>query len=433
MGCYTGGMPKNNDLRFPKRFLWGAATSAHQVEGGNHNNWTVWELENAKSLAKAAKYKIGHFPIWPEIKQLASTPNNYISGKAIDHYNRYESDFDIVKKMNLNAFRFSIEWSRIEPEEGVWNAAEIEHYRKYIAALKKRDIEPMITMYHWTTPVWFAEKGGFAKASNVKYFVRFVDKVLEELGKDLRYITTVNEPDTVAGMGYYTQEHPPAIHSLRKMAWVYINHLRAHKQIYRIGKARSRRFKIGFVKNYSQVKAGDDKKLSKFMVKLNLFVTDTLTRWYVGRKQDFIGVNFYHTDVWRGTKIDFGTSYNAEDNEPVSDLGWSTYPENLEFVLKRLGKRRKPVFVMETGVADRNDQYRKNWLNGNIRSIQAALDAGVDVQGYLHWSMFDNFEWASGRWPCFGLVGIDYDKDLKRVPRKSAVYYAAIVKKARGI
>lgn len=413
-------------LRFSKHFLWGASTSAHQVEGGNHNNWSVWELENAKSLAAAASYKVGHLPAWGSIKKLATKPSNYVSGRAIDHYNRYEADFDLVKKMNLNAFRFSIEWSRIEPEEGVWDTDEIEHYRRYIAALKKRGIEPVVTLYHWTVPVWFAEKGAFARSGNVKYFVRFADKVLEQLGKDLRLVTTINEPDTVAGHGYFTQDHPPAEHSLRKMVWVYRNHLKAHKLVYKLAKKRSRRFKVGLVKSYAHIEAGDDRFSSRLAAWADRKVRDGLVLRYVGRNIDYIGVNYYFTDTYEGFRIVHG-------NNNVSDLGWEMIPQNLLHVLRRLGKRNKPLLVMETGVADRDDTYRKDWLNGTIRAVQQAVSEGVNIQGYMHWSMFDNFEWAYGRWPCFGLVAIDYENDLKRIPRKSAAYYAAIVKKARGL
>lgn len=413
-------------MQFPKSFLWGAATSAHQVEGGNHNNWSVWELENAKALAKSAQYKIGHLDAWSEIQKLATSPDNYVSGRAIDHYNRYEKDFDIVKKMNLNAFRFSVEWSRIEPEEGVWNAKEIEHYRRYIAALKRRGIEPIITLYHWTVPVWFAKKGAFARAGNIQYFVRFADKVLEELGKDLRLITTINEPDTVATHGYFTQDHPPATRSFLKMIWVYRNHLKAHKEVYALAKKRSRRFKIGFVKGYAHVSEGDERFASRFAAKLDRFIRDDVVLNYVGRKTDFIGVNFYFTDSYKGFSI-------VHDDSLVSDLGWEMKPDNLQHILKRLGRRNRPLIVMETGVADRNDRFRKDWLNGTIRSVQQAIADGVNVQGYLHWSLFDNFEWAYGRWPCFGLIGIDYEDDLKRVPRKSAAYYAAVVRKMRGL
>lgn len=415
-----------NELRFPKRFLWGASTSAHQVEGGLHNNWTVWEFENAKSLAKSAEYKLSALPIWEDIRKEATTPENYISGQAIDHYNRYESDFDIVKKMHLNAFRFSIEWSRLEPEEGKWNVEAIEHYRKYIKALKKRGIEPMITLYHWTVPVWFSEKGAFEYASNIKYFVRFAEKVLLELGQDLRYVITINEPDTVSSHGYFLQEHPPQKRSPLKLFLVYKNHLKAHREIYRVARRISRRFKVGFVKSYAHAAPLDARRTSQIVAWLDVKIRDSLVLRYVGRRQDFIGVNYYFTDMYSGFKI-------VHDLDHISDLGWEMKPEYLEKVLLRLKKYKKPIFVLETGVADMHDHYRKRWLNGTIRSVANALEAGVDVQGYMHWSLFDNFEWAYGKWPRFGLIKIDYANDMKRIPRKSAVYYAAFVKKMRGL
>ncbi len=414
------------ELKFPKRFLWGVATSAHQFEGGNHNNWSVWELENAKALAGAAKYKIGHLENWKRIRSQAVKPDNYVSGRAADHYNRYESDFDIVRKMHLNAFRFSIEWSRVEPEEGAWDAGEIEHYRQYIRALRRRGIEPVVTLYHWTVPVWFSEKGAFARSGNVKYFVRFADKVLEELGKELRLVITVNEPDTVAGHGYYLQEHPPATHSAIKALWVYRNHLKAHRLVYGLAKRRSRRFKVGFAKAYSNITEGDERFVTRLAVWWHRFTRDTLPLGYVGRRTDFLGVNYYFSDTYQGAQV-------RHDDIHYSDLGWGMHPENLKYVLLRLGRQKKPILITETGVADEQDALRKNWLNGTIRAVHEAMKSGVNIQGYLFWSLLDNFEWAYGRWPRFGLVGIDYDDGLRRVPRKSALYYAAVVKKVRGL
>jgi beta-glucosidase len=415
--------------------------SSHQVEGGNYNNWTVWELKNAKRLAESAKEKNSHLPSWKRIKKMATNPENYISSLAIDHYNRYEEDFDLVEKMNLNAFRFSIEWSRIEPKEGVWNEKEIEHYRRYIKALRKRKIEPILTLYHWTVPVWFAEKGAFLRAGNIKYFVRFAEKVVEELGSDLKIIITINEPDTVAGMGYFMENHPPAEHSLRKTIWVYRNHLRAHKLVYRAIKKKSRDFQVGFVKSYAHVMAGDGNLLSRLAVRIDHFIRDDMILGYLGRETDFIGVNYYSTGIYKGFRIvnnDDPNSIFFRKNEwqagdgEVNDLGWWMQPNNLYYVLKRLSRRGKPIYVTETGVADSEDRYRKDWLDGTINSVRRAIADGADIRGYLHWSMFDNFEWAYGRWPCFGLVKIDYENNLRRVMRPSAKYYAEVIKKARS-
>jgi len=147
-------------LQFPKRFLWGAATSAHQVEGNNCNDWSVWEKENAARLGKEAQKKFGYLPHWEEIKVQAQDPQNYISGRACDHYHRFEEDFDIAQSLSHNAHRFSIEWSRIEPKEGEFDEEEIQHYRKVIRALGVRGMEPFVTLWHWPLPLWIAEKGG---------------------------------------------------------------------------------------------------------------------------------------------------------------------------------------------------------------------------------------------------------------------------------
>jgi len=143
-------MQPNEAKRFPKRFLWGVSTSAHQVEGGTHNQWSVWELENARSLAAQAEYRLGDLANWNAIKKQAKDPANYVSAKAADHFARYEADFDIAKKLNMNAMRFSVEWSRIEPKEGIWDVGAIAHYKRYVAALKKRGIEPVVTLFHFT-------------------------------------------------------------------------------------------------------------------------------------------------------------------------------------------------------------------------------------------------------------------------------------------
>lgn len=416
-------------FQFPKRFYWGAATSAHQVEGNTHNQWTVWELENANGLAKAAPYRLGHLASWDAIKDQATDPGNYVSGATADHYNRYEQDFDAVKAMGLNAFRFSIEWSRIEPKEGVWDATEIQHYREYLKALHARGIEPFVTLFHWTVPTWFSEKGGFEKSRNIQYFVRFAEKIMMELGPDLRYITTINEPDTVIMSGYITQDHPPQKHAPLLGIWVYFNLLRAHKRIYKLGRKRSRRFKIGFTKAYSWVEPINQSKRERFMTRLDFFIRDDIPLWFVGRKTAFIGANYYFSDKRDGFKFVTHTG-----DVPVSDLGWEMLPDDLEKVLKRLGKRhpKLPIVITESGVADADDSHRQWWIAHSLQAIHNAIKAGVKVEGYMHWALLDNFEWAFGKWPRFGLIEVNY-QTFKRTPRKSALWYAKVIKQLRGV
>src|SRR5512139_2764276 len=172
----------------PKQFFWGASTASHQVEGHTQNQWSVWERQRAEQLAKTAHKRYGWQPNWKDIEAQATNPANYISGHGVEHFEHYQEDFDILKKLNLNAFRFSIQWARLEPEEGKWNPAAVEHYKKYIHELRARHIEPFLNLWHWTMPVWFTDKGGFAKRSNIKYFKAYVQKIAEELLDEVDYV-----------------------------------------------------------------------------------------------------------------------------------------------------------------------------------------------------------------------------------------------------
>lgn len=192
--------------KFPKDFLWGSATSAHQVEGGNRNDWTEWEMKNAERLSKESG---GKYP-----------PENYISGQACDHYNRFREDFDIAKSLNQNTHRFSIEWSRIEPEEGEWNEKEIQHYQEVINALRERGIEPFVTLWHWTIPVWMRNKGGMESKEFPKYFTRFCEYVVKNI-KGVNFWMTLNEPTSVIFNSYLRGTWPPQKKSATSALKVY--------------------------------------------------------------------------------------------------------------------------------------------------------------------------------------------------------------------
>lgn len=412
-------------LNFPKKFFWGASTAAHQVEGGNHNQWSIWELENAATLAQQAKYEFEHLPNWEDIKDEAIKPKNYISGKAADHYQLYEDDFDLLCEMHMNAFRFSIEWSRIEPKEGEWNDLEIEHYRLYLHALKRRGIEPFVTLWHWTVPEWFDSIGGFEKRSNVKYFVRFAQKVLEELGADFRYVITINEPEVFVDNGYRQGNWPPVHESKRETLKVYYNLAVAHKRVYKMAKQVNRKFVVGLAKNVGHNYAGDDALLSRISTKIAIYGADYFFLNRVKRQLDFIGLNYYFSNRFYGNRI---------HNEDIrrNDMGWDMQPQNIEFVLRRLYEKYKlPIIITENGVADMHDQYRKWWLMETIVAMQRAMEKGVKLEGYLHWSLLDNFEWDKGFWPRFGLVDVDYATQARTL-RPSAKWFGQIIKKLRS-
>lgn len=416
---------KNPGTAFPKRFLWGAATAAHQVEGNTHNQWTVWELENAKALAAAAEYHYHDLENWPEIEKQAKDPDTYVSGDAADHYNLYEEDFDILSKLHMNAYRFSIEWSRVEPEEGAWSAEAIEHYKQYVAALKKRGIEPVVTLFHFTLPVWFTAKGGFERRANVKYFTRFAEKIIAELGQSIRLVVTINEPTVYAYESYQQGHWPPAQMSKRK-TWRVLNNLaQAHNETSKMLHKMNRRYKVSIAHHSGFYYGGDDAVLSRKTADFLQFWTDDYFLKKVVKQCDFIGINYYFSNRIYGYRV-----HNA--NEKVSDMGWDLSPADIQHALERLHDKYKlPILITENGLADADDVHRKWWITQTIVGMQRAMNYGVDLIGYLHWSLLDNVEWDKGKWPRFGLVQVDY-KTQKRTVRPSALWFGNVIKKLRG-
>ncbi len=418
-------MPNTPKLKFPKHFLWGVSTSAHQVEGGLHNQWTVWELENAKALAAQAPYQHDDVPVWDAIKRVAKLPANYVSGKATNHYELFEHDIDLVRKLNMNAFRLSVEWSRVQPQQGAWNAEAIEHYKAVLAACKKRGIEPIITLFHFTLPVWFADEGGFERASNVRYFVEYATKLLAELGPNVKYVITINEPDVYAHQSYIEGRWPPQMTSPRVAAAVRRNLARAHNQIADALHAANRRYKVSIAKNYSYIYPGDDAWLSVKASQLKQYTDNDAFLRKVIKRCDFIGINYYFSDRVYGYRV-----HNPEIR--VSDTGWDMQPHYLVRALEQLYETYdKPILITENGVADMTDKHRQWWLAQTIVAMHEATGKGVALLGYLHWSLLDNFQWDKGFWPRFGLFAVDY-RTFGRKPRPSALWLAKLLKKIRG-
>lgn len=424
-------MPEDTNVQFPKDFMWGASTSSHQVEGGTHNQWTIWEKANADTLARTAEKRLHNMPCWPDIAVQASDPNSYISGQGVDHYNRYKEDFDLLKGLNLNALRFGVEWSRIEPEEGVWDEKEIEHYRQYINELKKRNIEPVLNIWHWTHPVWFEARGAFKKKSNLHYFDRFVQKLIDEYGSSITYYITVNEPNTYTASSYLTVDllsglsWPPAEHSARSAFFVYLNLTRAHRRAYQIIKRAQPHAKVGIAASLDNIQAKDAHDIAdELSTKVMRYVWDW---WFLKRiraQQDFVGINYYFTDYYDGLF--------KKDNPgaPLSDLGWYMEPEGLyPLLLRAWAHYKKPIIVSENGVADRHDAYRRWWIEETIVAMERALSEGVKVIGYFHWSLLDNFEWATGWLAKFGLIAVDREHGMKRTVRESAKWFAERIAK----
>lgn len=417
-------MQKKAQLNFPKKFLWGAATSAHQIEGGNHNQWTVWELENAKTRATQAPHHFSDLESWSRVMAEAKRAQSYVSGQSTDHYHRFKDDFSLLSQLNMNAFRFSVEWSRIEPTEGGWNVEAIEHYKQYVAELKRRGIEPVMTLFHFSLPIWFAEKGGFAKRSNVQYFTRFAEKIVRELGISVRHIITVNEPEVYASESYLQGNWPPNVTSKWQYWRVLNNVLHAHNQAANAIHAINRRYKVSIAKNSNYFYAGDDALLSRRTADWLQYWQDDYILRKVAKRCDFIGMNFYFSNRVYGYRV-----HNPDDY--VSDTGWDMSPADIQFALERVhGKYNLPIIITENGLADADDSQRQWFITQTLSGMQKALDNGVDLQGYLHWSLLDNFEWDKGTWPRFGLVAVDY-RTKQRTIRPSALWFGKIIKHIR--
>ena len=411
-------MPEKNIIKFPKGFYFGASTSSHQVEGDNDNNWTEWELKNADKLARRAQK---NFKQWNEVALDAQKQENYFSGKACDHFNLFEEDIYLLKKLGLNSYRFSLEWSRIEPEKGKFDKEAIDHYRKMIRVLRTYNIEPFVTLWHWTEPKWFAKSGGFANPKSVKYFARFARKVVYSFGDDVEFIITQNEPEIFTMNSYFRGIWPPQRKNIFTSLRVFNNLIRAHKAAYDDIKKINPHIRVGIAKNNTYFEAYKNKFLNKILKRIADKVWNEYYLNKISDHQDFIGLNYYFHNRINGW-------FNHNENRAVSDLGWELYPKGIFYTLCELKKYKKPIYITENGLADIGDKFRAQYIEKILKSVNLAIRDGVDVRGYMHWSLIDNFEWAEGFWPRFGLVEIDYETQ-ERIPRESAYKYSELIKK----
>ncbi len=415
------------NLKFPDGFFWGAATSSHQVDGNNHNDWTEWEKENAERLAKEAK---NYWQKWQQEKfPEMFEPENYISGRACDHYNRYKEDFDIAKSLSHNAHRFSIEWSRIEPEEGKFDEKEIEHYRQVIWALKKRGLEPFVMLWHWTLPYWVAEKGGWEKRKIIDYFLRYAEKIVDSLGNEIVFWQILNEPQSYAGLSYVTGFFPPQIKSLYRANKVFKNLMSAHRKTYKIIKQKLNNVQVGASHYLVYHTPYKNNFLNLTIVRLLNYIRGTRFIKAMQGYQDFLGLQYYHHDR---IKLSLGGRFIIakidNENKEISDMGWEIYPEGIYYVLKNLKKYKLPIYITENGIADAKDKKREKFIKEHLYWAHKAIKEGVDVRGYFYWSLLDNFEWDKGFWPRFGLVEMDY-QTMERKIRPSALEYKKIIEK----
>lgn len=415
-------------LKFPDGFLWGAATSAHQVEGGNKNDWSEWEKKNAEKLVEEAKnkWKKWQQEKFPEMFEV----QNYISGQACDHYNRYEEDFGIAKELGHNAHRFSIEWSRIEPEEGKFDEREVEHYRKVIKALKGSGIEPFVTIWHWTNPVWIRDIGGWENKRTIDHFLHYTEKIVKSF-PEIKFWIVLNEPTVYSSLGYIKGTQLPAKKNIFKAQRAISNLVKAHSRAYKLIHSINNKAMVSTAYSVNFWIPFKDRIWNKTLSLIMNYLEGKFLK-KIKNKADFIALQYYRS-ITIGFKCGGNflgmVSNEMHDQENITDLNWKIYPEGIYYFLKKNAKYDLPIYITENGIADSDDFKREKFIKDHLFWVHKALSEGIDVRGYFYWSLIDNIEFVEDRgfWPKFGLVEVDY-KTLERKIRPSAFEYAKICK-----
>lgn len=417
---------------FPAGFLWGTATAAHQVEGDNRNNqWWAWEQTP------------GHIY---QNQRSGLACNWWAAGGA-------EADFERAHALGQNAHRLSVEWSRLEPSEGVFDAAAFRRYREMLSALRGRGLTPMVTLHHFTNPLWFEAQGGWLNPRSVELFQRFAGRVAGELGDLVDLWCTINEPNIHAVLSYLLGEHPPGLRSLVAPFRVMRNLLLAHAAAYRTIHRLDGRAQVGLVLHFRPfVPATAGARLDQWAAAVQNYlfsdclltaVRDGILRPPLGRGQtvgplidssDYIGVNFYTRELMRFDLTAPGNLFARRFFSPSgetsdvtrSGLAYSEcVPDSLEQLLLRLAAVGKPIFITECGLPDADDDQRPRFLITHLAAVQRAIQAGAPVKGFFHWTLVDNFEWAEGWQLRFGLIELDPATQARR-QRASAQTYADI-------
>jgi beta-glucosidase len=411
---------------FPKGFLWGTATASHQVEGGNtNNNWYKWEQD-------------GH--------------TAHKSGKACDWWGgRWKEDFDHAAETGQNAHRLSVEWSRIQPTPDRWDEEPIERYRLMLRGLHERGITPMVTLHHFTDPLWLGELQGWETDAVVPLFEKFTRKVVEALKEYCTLWCTINEPNVYAIEGYLRGNFPPGKDDLKLSLRVQANMLRAHAAAYRLIHQLQPEARVSYALNFRPQEAAHPAfPLDRLMRRIRFdginmafpsAISTGVMRSPVGSlpvpeargTQDYFGLNYYMVDTvafdLRNRAEYFSRSFFPKGTD-VADTGTNAnQPEGFFWALKWITKNypNLPILVTENGIEDSTDRIRPRFIAQHIHSMWRAVNFNWPVKGYFHWTLVDNFEWERGWNQRFGLWALDIESQ-KRTRRPSANLYAAICK-----
>ncbi len=391
------------DLVFPEGFLWGASTSSHQIEGGNvHNHW--WAAEIAGTVP-------------------------FRSGAACDSWNRWQHDIDTAVEIGLDTYRFSVEWSRIEPVAGRFDEDALARYAAMARYAKERGLTVMVVLWHFTDPVWFFDQGGWDWSEAPARFAAYARRVGRSLGGHVDWWATLNEANTYVNHGWMTGSWPPfrrtdAWGSLRMYRRLAAGHSAAYDAL-RAELGPEARIGLTHVMPWAHPAT----RRGRFSGLHQAYYRWAGAEYFLDRvrdRLDWLGVQYYHDSPC----VPFGVD-DADQDPPRTDMGWRIMPEGIYHATLHAWERyRVPVIITENGLADATDRQRGRFIVDHLAWLHRAIEAGADVRGYLHWSLLDNFEWAHGFGPRFGLAEVDYDTFERRI-RPSARLYGRIAREGR--
>jgi beta-glucosidase len=392
-----------SDIDFPQGFLWGASTSAHQIEGGNvHSDWWAWE--QAGRVAEK-------------------------SGAACDSYHRWREDLDLAESLGLSVFRISIEWARVEPERDRFDEEAIAHYAEVLASIHERGMQSMVVLWHFTNPAWLGGRGApWQNESCAEAFEAYVRRIVPALAPHVDWWATMNETNTYVEHSWRVGQWPPGhkndvVGAFRAYHFLAQGHRRAAGAIRELV-GPSARVGLTHVMPWAHPVPGAP-------------FADVHSRYYhwavahhfldkVADTLDWLGVQYYFD-----TPMTAFTHADAHGSPPTTDMGWRIFPEGMYRVVMEAWERyHVPILVTENGLADADDAQRGRFILDHLAWLHRAIGEGADVRGYLHWSLIDNFEWAFGFAPRFGLAEVDYET-FARAPRPSSQLYARIARENR--
>ena len=409
----------------PKGFVWGTATAAHQIEGGTNNDWTRFEAQ----------------------------PGTIVHGDrstvAADHWNRMASDVALMKSIRANAYRFSIEWSRLEPVEGTWDEAAWAKYGELLALLKAEGIRPMVTLWHFTLPTWLADRGGVVAVDFPDRFGRFAGEAARRFGGDVDLWCTLNEPNVVMYLGYLTGEFPPAKKDPVLAGKAFAGMLRGHARAAAAIRAADPKAAIGIAANVADFQPASRWRIPDWILSraataaYDWAFCDSIMAGRIrismpglGRTDeplpelkgtmDYFGLNYYTRYLVSLAPGAPGLVLTAPGPLPKSDMGDEMYPEGLLTVLRGASRRYGlPIYITENGMADAQDDRRAAHLRSHVLAVQKAMAEGIPVKGYFYWSLMDNFEWRKGYSMRFGLFRTDFATQ-ERTPTSGAAVFASL-------